>query len=106
MSHVEFTRFAGDVVRYAMTPEIAGKLLEAALTPATIKNLALALAEHLPAHICNLTPEEILFAKKSASRWTRAATVVGGTVLTLATTGVVTLIVLGVKAWAKLKGSE
>jgi hypothetical protein len=105
LSHEEFLRLAGDVLRYAMTPDIAGRLLSAALTPDTIKQLADSLALHLPPHVCPFSTGEKEYIKTASRRWDRACSVTGAAVISSAVAAGLGLLALGVKLWTQSKGT-
>jgi hypothetical protein len=95
LSHEEFRSLASDVVRYAF------------LDPTVAAHVAAEIAKHLPppAHLCALTRDEAAFVRTGARTWSRASSIVGNVVLLAIAGGIVSLFILGVRAWVR-KESE
>lgn len=91
LSHEEFRSLASDVVRYAF------------LDPTVAAHVAAEIAKHLPApsHSCTLTREEAAFVRTGARTWTRASAIVGNAVLLALVGGIISLFVLGIRAWVR-----
>jgi hypothetical protein len=94
MSREEFIALASDVFRFALTDD------------EICKSVATAIAQHLPAHICQLDDDQKMFVKKGSKTWNGMVVIVGTAVLMAVIGLLITVFGFGVRVWLQVKAAS